>query len=58
MHVHRNNDLRLCNHGCRVKTTKRFLGIVTDLNKAVNNTELLSGDMDMQQWLPFALLPS
>jgi len=58
MHVQRNNEARLCNQCCRVKATMRFLCIVIDLNEAVNNTELLSGAMDMQQWLLFALLPS
>jgi hypothetical protein len=45
--VQRNNEARLCNHCCRVKATMRFLCMVTDLNEAVNYTELLSGDMDM-----------
>ena len=58
MHVQRKNEARFCNHCCRVKPTMLFLCIVIDLNEAVNNTELLSGDMDMQQWLPFAILPS
>jgi hypothetical protein len=47
MHVQRNNEARLCNHCCRGKATMHFLCIEIDLNVAVNNTELLSGDMDM-----------
>ena len=47
MHVQRNNEARLCNHCCCVKATVRFLCMVTDINEAVNNTELLSGDIDM-----------
>lgn len=48
MHVQRKNEARLCNHCCRVKATMRFLYIVIDLNEAVKNTELLSGDMVIQ----------
>ena len=58
MHAKRNIEARLCNPCCRVKATMRFLCIVIDLNEAVNNIELLSGDMDIQQWLPIALLMS
>ena len=46
----------LRNHCCHVKATKNSLVIVAGTDVAVNNTEVFMVSMEMQQWVPFALL--
>jgi hypothetical protein len=47
---------RLCNHCCHGNTTAHSLCIFINLHAAVSNIKLFSIAMEIQQWVPFALL--
>jgi hypothetical protein len=46
------------NHCCHGNATTRSVFIFVDLYVAVNNIKVYSVAMEMQQWVPFALMPS
>jgi hypothetical protein len=48
----------LLNHCCQVQETIHSLFIVVGTDVAVNNTEVFVVSMEMQQWVPCALLSS
>jgi hypothetical protein len=49
---------RSCNHCCHGNTTAHSFCIVVYLHVAVSNIKLFSIAMEMQQWVPLALLSS
>jgi hypothetical protein len=46
------------NYCCNENATILYLFIVVGVCVTVYNKELFSGAMEMQQWVPFAFLPS
>jgi hypothetical protein len=54
--VQRNNMARSHNHCCHVKAKMCSLFVVVELYVPVNDIKKLNFAMEMQEWVPFALL--